>query len=152
MQLSMRSRSTIVILAALVGVAVLVAPPAEAGKKKRKVEGSFDVQAIPYPVTSAINEVGCAGGTEGMHKGSANLKAPFDGFLTVEVTGFQGDWDVHIQEASGWTLASGTSDNLTENVGVERAEVLLDKGDKVVIVACNWLGSPNAHVSYVLEP
>ena len=141
-------RKTIVLLVAL-SLVVTTAVAASAGKKKRTVKDAYPVTApVPYPVTATINEVGCLEASEGIGKNTFVLAAKWTGVLDVKLTEFLGDWDLHIIDESGTPIASSTTGNTT--VAEEQVTIFLRKGREIGIVACNWLGSANATVTYSL--
>jgi hypothetical protein len=73
------------------------------------------------------------------------FKVPAAGTLAVEVSGYQGDWDLLLLDADNEELATGGSSDL----GVpETTEVRFKKAQNVSIVACNWAGTPTATVKY----
>ncbi|MDQ3986508.1 MAG: hypothetical protein M3280_08430 [Actinomycetota bacterium] len=139
-----------IILVMVVALALAVATaPATAGKKKT-LKKSFSAQALPYPVTSSVQEGGCLNGAEAVHKVTTSFKTPGKGILDVEIFDFVGDWDLHITDAAGHTLASSTSPN-DGNATEQVAGLPLKKGFKVNIVACNWAGGPTAEGEYVYK-
>ena len=144
----MMRKSILLVMAITLALAVAAAP-ATAGKRKT-LKKSFSAQAVPYPVTSSVQAGGCLNGQESVHKVTTSFKTPGKGVLDVELFDFVGDWDLHITDAAGHTLASSTSDN----AGSATEQVMglpLKKGFKVNIVACNWAGGPTAEGEYVYK-
>lgn len=143
----MRRSLILLIVASLVAMAV--ATPALAGKKKQKrKEKTYEVSALPYPITGEVQENGCNNGQEGVHKVSEPFKAPATGLLEIMMEGFDGDWDLHLLSADGTVLASSVAGQPLAPPG-EEIVMALRKGTEVSIVACNWLGGPSATVTYV---
>ncbi|MFN2524689.1 MAG: hypothetical protein ABR505_00255 [Actinomycetota bacterium] len=136
-------RAIALVLAGLL-VTVSAASTAAAQKKKKTVRESYDVQALPYPVTGAVNEgLGCAGGIEGVHKDTFPFTAPGTGILDVTLSEFIHDWDLHVLAEDGTILAQSNGDF---TVTVERIVIPLKTKSEVGVVACNYRGGPDAHV------
>ena len=73
------------------------------------------------------------------------FKVPAAGSLKVELTGYQGDWDLLLVGDKGQELATGGATDL----GVpEVVQVKFKKATAVSIVACNWAGGPTGTVKY----
>ena len=62
----------------------------------------------------------------------------------VSIGGFQGDWSLQIQDASGEVL-SGADVNPPD---YETAGVRLKKAATIIIAPCNMSGTPQAKVTY----
>jgi hypothetical protein len=136
-------------LAALLISALVLAlgtAPATA-KKKRTKKGSVTVQALPFPVTNSAMEGGCLNGAEGVHKHSEPFKAPGSGLLTVDLVTFDGDWDLHVTDASGTVLGSSTAGQPVVPPG-EQVVVALAARQEIAMVACNWVGGPSATLNW----
>lgn len=135
------------ILAALLAGLLLAtwSPPAAAGKKK-KVTESYDVQGLPYPVTGASNGgLGCAEGVEGIHKNTFEFTTPGRGILDVTLSEFMLDWDLHVLAADGTILGQSIGG---PDVTSERVVIPLAPKTDIGVVACNWSGTPTAHVDF----
>ncbi len=140
----MRKTMTLVLAGLL--LAGLWAPTADAGKKK-KVTESYDVQGLPYPVSGSANGgLGCSAGIEGVHKNTFAFTAPGSGMLDVTLTQFQLDWDLHVLDSNGAVIAQSIGG---PDVATERIVVPLKAKAEVGVVACNWSGTPTAHVDLV---
>jgi hypothetical protein len=74
------------------------------------------------------------------------VKVPAAGTLTVEVTGYQGDWDALLMDSAKEELSSSGSGGVG---GPEVMTVRFKKAQTVSIVACNFSGGPTANVKYV---
>lgn len=143
-------------LVAVLALALLLGAPAEGAKRKKKpVRGSFVLRALPYPVASM------ASGTpqkqpcvQGVYFGTAALdfKAPYRGALTARSEGFVGDWDLFLLRGTRIEVGS-TGDQLAGGAPAEeRVFIVLGRGEIITIQACNWLGAPEAEVSYEFVP
>ena len=133
---------------AIVALIVLVGAVAPATAGKKAIKKTYRVDApVPYPVTSSVNEIGCLEGEEGVNKGTETFKAPFDGYLSVELSDFQGDWDLHVTGSDGRPIMSSTSGQPVEPQ-IEVVDLVLTKRQEVGIAACNWAGGSSAQVSY----
>lgn len=127
---------------ALVATAGVSASPALAGPKKvtktytasaplfdptNVAPGSFSVcpQRVPQSFQADV------------------YKVPAAGTLTVEVTGYQGDWDALLMDSDKAELAGSGSGGVG---GPEVMEVRFKKATTVTVVACNFSGGPTANV------
>ncbi|HEV3471881.1 MAG TPA: hypothetical protein VG408_01570, partial [Actinomycetota bacterium] len=136
----MRRWVTLVVVLAL--LVALGAAPVTAGKRKK---GSFSAES-PVPGID-----GCPrDAQEGLSKTSQELKVPFSGTLTVTMTDFLGDWDLHIIDADGQEIAYSNGSQLTGTAPVEEVSLGLVRGTSVKMVACNWVGGPWAEVAWTL--
>ncbi|MGH2730837.1 MAG: hypothetical protein ACRDJI_09560 [Actinomycetota bacterium] len=136
------------IAALLIGGLVLALGTAPAtAKKKRTKKGSVAVQALPFPVTGNAMEGGCLNGVEGAHKHSEPFTTPGAGVLTVDLSAFEGDWDLHVTDASGTVLASSTAGQPVAPPG-EQVVVALAARQEIAMVACNWAGGPSATLNW----
>ena len=77
-----------------------------------------------------------------------NFKAPAPGKLKIEMSGFQGDWDLLLTDGKGSELANSgltqPADPPTESLTVK----VKKKGADFRIIACNWAGGPTGTVKY----
>ena len=127
----------------------LAAPP----KKPKPIVEEYDVQGTPWvnPPTGPP----CSDATmEGASRTSRTFKAPAAGTLQVTVTAFRGDWDTSIQNEAGAVLAAGSGSDTGDTTsiaadGLEQATLKIKKATTLKVAACNFLGSPTAHVKYV---
>jgi hypothetical protein len=135
--------------ALLVGSLALVsvaAPNALAATKKKPITKSYDVTATMPDVTNNVPggyDV-CAQNVPGSFD-KRTISIPAAGRLSVELSGFQGDWDLLLEDSDNSELAYGGSSGVG---GTEEAEVAFKKAQKMSIVACNFTGTPNATVKY----
>ena len=150
----MNTRKAIPLALTLVVAAAGLAPALAAPAKGFTEE--YDVQGTPWvnPPTGPP----CSDGTmEGASRTSRTFKLPSAGTIEVTVNGFRGDWDTSIQNEAGAVLAagSGTDTGDTASItadGTEKATMKLKKAMTVKVAACNFLGSPTAHVKVVFKP
>ncbi|MDT7572020.1 MAG: hypothetical protein QOE05_2194 [Actinomycetota bacterium] len=137
---------TAALVVASLAVAAVAAPPAMAAPKKKPITKTYTATA-PLPDPSNY-------GMQGYSVCAMNVPSSFDrqefqvpaaGTLAVEVSGYQGDWDLLLLDSDDSELSTGGSSDL----GVpETTEVRFKKAQKVSIIACNWAGTPTATVKY----
>lgn len=135
----MRTRLVLAVLpVALLSVA---AAPSLAAPKT--ISKSYTATANPDPSPNASGA--CARSLVGGEHVEP-LKVPAAGKLVVEMTAFQGDWDLCIFDKSGKNLASsaGFVDATKEAVSLK-----LKKPVEIQIVAQNLIGGPTASMKYV---
>ena len=138
-------RKTFVFLTAVALIACFVAAPAFAGKSKK---GTFSAEnMIPFPGPDGCN--GADGGTEGLNLVNEAFKAPSNGFLTVTMVDFQGDWDLFLNDADGNMMVSSVESQLTGAAPTEEVSMSLRKGTEVLMTPCNYAGGPSATVNWV---
>ncbi|HWC14146.1 MAG TPA: hypothetical protein VG929_06080 [Actinomycetota bacterium] len=148
-------KKLIAVLAA--GVLVLsMASVASAGKPK-KVHDSFGASLLPFPKLAAWGDVlgltapGCAAGQEGMHWVGQEFTSPGKGTLRVYMEGFTGDHDLYVViddayiRSENGQVPVGTTDVAPPE---EEITVPLKKGQKITMIACNWLGEPEVEAHY----
>ena len=138
----MRTRLVVAVLpVALLGMAAL---PSSAAPKE--VKGTFDATGVPDPSADGFET--CQGLLP-----TARFEVPLEitepGKLKVEITGFQGDWDLTVEDANGAVM--GSSGGFIEAT-TETLQVKFKKAAEITIVACNFLGGPTAAGSYVFTP
>lgn len=148
-------RKALATLLALGLVAGAFSAPALAGKKKKVVE-EFSVTGAPLPLLVEVDpQGGCVNmHVEGLHKATFPFTAPSAGSYSAHIEGFQGDWDIHVTDASGAVIGSSNAD---QNVsGAPPTEdiigITLAKGDEVTLHVCNWLGGPSASGNFTFAP
>jgi hypothetical protein len=78
------------------------------------------------------------------------VKIPAKGMLHVELTGYNGDYDLLLMDADKEELAySGQTAVQGEP---EIVDVSFKKPATVYVVNCNWAGAPTSKVSYTFTP
>lgn len=127
-------------------VVAIAAPPALAAPKKKSFTKTY---AVTAPAPDPTNYAGqgysvCAQNVPGSFN-KTTIKVPAAGTLAVELSGFEGDWDLLLLDSDDAELATGGSSSLG---GSEVADARFKKAQTVSIVACNWAGTPNATVKY----
>jgi hypothetical protein len=142
----MRTRTALV--ASLVLVAGLGSlSPALA--KSKTVTKSYTATAFPPSPTNVQLGV-CHGDVPGSNF-DTTFKAPFAGRLTVDMTGFVGDWDMAVVE-DGANGAESAQDATADPQTPEHIDgYKLKKGAEVIIRNCNFSGGPTANVKYVFK-
>lgn len=142
-------RKLIALIAAAALVASLGASPALAGKKK-KVHESFGATLAPLPNLSSATgteKPGCSAGQEGLHWVGQDFKAPGNGKLRLYMEDFLGDHDLYVFQGDV-KLAESIQDQTAGAAAEEEIILPLKKGQKVTLVACNWLGQPDVVAHY----
>jgi hypothetical protein len=143
-------------LATLIAVGLVLASlaaPALAGKKK--ISDSFSAQLFPFPKLAAwgdpagLTQPGCLSGQKDVHYMTVDFTAPAAGTLTASMAGFTGDWDLYLTDADGIPLIRSENDQIQGSAAPEE-DVYMDLKPKqtVGISPCNWLGAPDAEVTY----
>lgn len=134
--------------AALVAAGGLGAPARADHKAPYKFEADVN---IPLPTHDPGGTQACGTehplGDQNTFTHLFNAEAP--GTLTVEATGFEGDWDIGILDDKGKYIGGGDNAAQTPPTGVgipEKAKLRLDKPRNLVIRVCNFLGTPSGHV------
>jgi len=133
----MRTRLVLAVLpVALVGVA---AAPSLAAPKTTK--GSYTAAAAPDPTP---NGTGTCNSTLPGGQQKDELKLPAAGKLTVDMTGFEGDWDLCLYVGGSLVSASNGFVEATKETVSYKAK----KATTVVIGAANVGGGPTAQVAW----
>lgn len=154
----MRRTVTLSVVAALL-FAGSFAGPAEAGKKKKSVSGSFTATLAPFPKLAAwgdpagLTRPGCSSGQQDVHWVAHEFKPPFSGSLHYYSEGFTGDWDIYVFDgdfaiAKGEEAQVNTGDPTAPAPPEEEIGIDLKKGQVVTLVLCNWLGTPEASAAF----
>ncbi len=133
------------------------APAVAAPKKPKPITQSYTANGIPFPLsgTSPTDIASsCANPSlEGISTTTKSIKTVGAGVLSVEMTGFFGDWDITILDKAGAVIAAG--DNaaafgtaMSTGDIVERALVKFKKAQEIRIAVCNFGGGPTANVKF----
>ena len=125
--------------------------PATAAPKKKPLTKTYDLTLLP--VQGSATEACATPQLEGISVDTQKVTPTGPGFLTVTVTGFQGDWDISVKDADGAEIAKG-SGNDTPNAGpgTETVEMKFKKPVSLDIRTCNFAGSPSAHGEFTFIP
>ena len=136
-----RTVTTALALAALaipLGASAQAAPP----KGFTKTVSYTDATPDPSGNAESSEEMHCSGKLP--REEGISVKIPGPGMVDVTIGGFQGDWSLQIQDASGEVL-SGADVNPPD---YETAGVRLKKAATIIIAPCNMSGTPQAKVTY----
>jgi hypothetical protein len=137
---------TAALVAASLAVAAVAAPPAMAKSKKKPITKTYEVTApMPDPSNYAGQGYSVCAQNVPSSFDKRTIQIPAAGTLAVELSGFQGDWDLLLEDSDDSELAAGGSSDLG---AAETTEVRFKKAQKVSIVGCNWAGTPTATVKY----
>lgn len=131
------------------GALAVTAVPADAAPKTMKETYTVSLP-VPFPMMEDVPGMhGCWNGREGASRNSKVITLPDAGLFKADVS-YSGDWDLYLFDASGNILtAAETSETGSTGPGTERiAWKKGKKGQKVTLVACNWLGLKDATVTY----
>ena len=137
-------------LAAVLAVGSLA--PAVAAPAKKPVTKSYTATAFPPDPSHAAVTDGICNTTNPASQHNEPFTVPFAGTLVVDMSGFQGDWDLALYNGS--TLVAQSAQALEQDPQTpEKMTVKLKKvGQKLSIRACNFAGGPTANVKYVHTP
>lgn len=142
--------------AAPLAIAAIVAAgslaPATAAPKKKPIKKTYTLQLAPSP--DATEATACSGDTRtaDVNTNFHTIKVTGPGLLTAKVTGFSGDWDMSVYNTAGAMLTEGagttTPETFTNTAPVETMKYKSKKAQTLILRVCNFLGTPNATVSY----
>jgi uncharacterized membrane protein len=136
-------RTTAAVALALVAVGAASMSPAVGAPKK--ITKSYTATApAPDPTNAGGGYTVCAQNVPMSYQADA-FKVPAAGSLSIEVTGYQGDWDALLMDSDKSEIGASGSGGVG---GPEVIEVRFKKAQTVTIVACNWSGGPTANVKY----
>jgi hypothetical protein len=134
------------------------ATPASAKSRPKPIVKKYDVMAPapdPSNYAGSANVNGYSVCAQRVPKSFDvhEFKAPALGKLKIELTGFLGDWDLLVTDSKNNEITFGGSDGIntpqSPTIGNESLTTKVKKAKTTFrIVACNWAGSPNAHVKY----
>ena len=140
------------LLAAVVAAGAVAATALPAGAAPKTIKTSYAVSLpVPFPVMEdqPPTMYGCIDGEEGLSKSSREFTLPDVGTLKAEVA-YTGDWDLYLLDSKGAivaaaeTIETGNTSPATEKITWKKGK----KGQKVTLVACNWLGLKDGNVTY----
>jgi hypothetical protein len=135
---------TITTALAIAALAIPLGASAQAAPPKSFTKTVQFTDATPDPTGNAEsgNEMHCSGKLP--REEGITVKIPGPGMVDVTLGGFQGDWSLQIQDASGEVIA-GDDVNPPD---YETAGVRLKKAATIIIAPCNMSGTPQADVTY----
>lgn len=148
----MRTRTALATsLAAVVAVGSL-APALAAPPKPKPVSKEYVATAFPPDPSHIAVTSGICNTTNPASQHNEPFTVPFAGTLVIDMSGFQGDWDLALYKGS--TLLAESAQATEEDLQrPEKITIKLKKvGDKLSIRACNFAGGPTANVKYVHTP
>lgn len=134
-------------LAALTGGTAVAAKP-------KKVRGTFGATLAPFPKLAAagdpigVTKPGCTAGQEGVNWVGQEFTSPGKGTLRFYTEGFTGDHDLYVFQGDQAIAASEQPQVPDGAPPEEEINLPLKKGQKVTLVACNWLGQPQVEAHY----
>lgn len=137
------NRRLALVLVPAVALGVAASPSFGAPKKKpAPITKTFAAAASPDPTPNATGAC-----TQDLPGGEhvEPFTVPAAGTLKVELTGFQGDWDLCVLDASGSVLGSSTG---FVEATTEVVQLKIKKKTAVQIVAQNGIGTPTAAGKY----
>jgi hypothetical protein len=141
-------------VASVASLALLVAgafspmiAPATAAPKKKPITKSYDLELVPLwtdPMAACVNPE-----FEGISVHTEKITPTGPGILSVSVTGYTGDWDISVKDATGVEIAKGSgNDTPNPGPGTETLEIKFKKAEPLQIAICNFLGTPAAQAKY----
>lgn len=146
-------KSLVVATAAVALVGVGAHSPASAAKPKKKPitkSYSMTLPPLPDPLPSGTSCTREAVAGQFFH--DEKLTTTGAGTLTVELTGFAGDWDITVFDADGLVgQGDGTSTGGTGVPATNGKDTFVaswKKGTTITVRSCNFAGSPQAKGSY----
>jgi hypothetical protein len=143
----MRTRTALAASLVLVaGVGSLSPALAKGGKTVTKSYTATTTAPSPTNVQLGV----CHGDVPGSNF-DENFKAPFAGRLTVDQTGFVGDWDMALVQDGANSAESAQSATADPQTPEHIDGFKLKKGEEVTIRSCNFSGGPTANVKYVFK-
>jgi hypothetical protein len=145
--MQVRRIATAAALGALIAGAIGSAGPATAGPKKKPITKTYDLQLLPV-WTDAM--AACTNPElEGISVDTQTIKPTGPGILSVKVTGYTGDWDISVKDATGAEIGKGSgNDTPNAGAGTETIDLKFKKAEPLQIAICNFLGTPAATASF----
>jgi hypothetical protein len=144
----MRARTALVASLVLVAAAGSLSS-ATAAPKPKPITKSYTATAFPPSPTNVQLGV-CNGDVPGSNF-DTEFKAPFAGRLTVDMTGFQGDWDMALVQDGANAQESAQDIDAPIDTPEHIDGYKLKKGEAITIRNCNFLGGPTASVKYTFK-
>jgi hypothetical protein len=141
---------TVALSLAVVAVAAAAASPAVAAPKKPITKTFTATAPAPDPTNAAPGSYTVCPQRVPMSFQAEAFTVPGAGRLTVEVTGYQGDWDALLMDGGDKSELGGSGSGGMG--GPEVIDISFKKAQPVTIVACNFSGGPTAQVKYTFTP
>jgi hypothetical protein len=154
----MTVRQAIPVALSLVVAAGALAPALAAPPKPKPISEEYAVEGLPVPVPLAgIDGVDGTNSCtdphlEGISTTTKTIKTTGPGTLAVDVTDFDGDWDITVMDDKGNVLGVGSgtaTPTALATPGDEKAVIKTKKAMTLNIAVCNFLGGPTANAKYV---
>lgn len=141
-------------LAASLSVAVAAGAltPAVAAPKPKPVKKTYTATAFPPDPSHIAVTDGICNTTNPASQHNEDFKVPFAGTLVVDMTGFQGDWDLALYLGDALVASSAQSIEQSPDTPEKMTVKLKKVGKTYSIRACNFAGGPTAEISYVHTP
>ena len=153
----MKVRKALPVALSLVVAGGALAPALAAPAKPKPITESYSMQHAPIPLPLA--EVDGVDGTnsctnpsfEGISITTKTIKTTGAGTLQVDVTNFDGDWDITVLDDKGNVLGVGAGTATPTALATPADEKLVVKTKKAMtlsIAICNFAGTPTADGKY----
>lgn len=154
----MKVRKALPVALSLVVAGGALAPALAAPAKPKPITESYSMEHIPVPLP-LVGEEDVDGTNsctdpafEGISTTTKTIKTKGAGTLQVDVTEFDGDWDITVLDDKGNVLGVGagtsTPTALAASGVAEKLVVKTKKAMTLNIAVCNFLGSPTAEGKY----
>lgn len=140
----MRIRTALLVSSLLVAGTGTLAPAT--AKSKTTTESYTANAATPDPTPATSQTGGNCHPTLASAMDNHTFKVPGAGFMTIDLTGFQGDWALGLFEADGTEIATDDQDATAPIDTPAHIEAKFKKAGKVTVRACNFAGGPTANV------
>jgi hypothetical protein len=143
----------VAVLTAVIAAAAGMLPASAAPKPETE---TYEVTApVPFPVTNATPPLdGCWNGQETLTKNTRPLSFKVAGTLSAQVDYF-GDWDLLLFDSKGAKAAAAETTDAGTPATANKEKLVFKKmkpGAEYTLVVCNWLGQPDATVTYTFTP
>ncbi len=135
-------------LAAGLIVTAAFAGTADAAPKARQIAKSYTATAaIPDPLGNSLDILICEGPVPGS-KHVTTIKLPAEGTMKVELTAFDGDWDLLLRSTTTKKALAASAKVQPVEGPIETVLISVVRATTIDIVACNWAGGPTAKVAW----
>lgn len=154
----MTVRKAIPVALSLVVAAGALAPALAAPPKPKPISEEYSLEhaPIPLPLVGIDGVDGTNSCTdpawEGISTTTKTIKTTGAGSLVVDVTDFDGDWDITVMDDKGNVLGVGSgtaTPTALATPGDEKAVIKTKKAMTLNIAVCNFFGGPTANAKYV---
>ena len=145
----MRLRTALATSLTVVVAAGSLAPALAAPAKPKPVTKSYTATAFPPDPSHVAVTEGICNTTNPTSQHNEPFTVPFAGVLVVDMSGFQGDWDLALYNGSQLVASSAQALEQDPQSPEKMTVKLKKKGQKLSIRACNFAGGPTANVKYV---